>query len=83
MDYTVISDKLLTFNAEETKADILINITDDLLYEHDENFFLKLILRSDELPGLNLPDNVTITIIDDDSMRTNKYVAILVLSTCL
>lgn len=67
-DYDPIIDKLLTFNGDIFEVDIAVNITDDFLFEHDEILGVSMKLISEPFTGLELQDNATIVIIDNDGM---------------
>ncbi len=67
LDYSPISNELLTFSPMVSQIDVIINITNDIFYEYEEKFIISVKLISKPNPGLILPDqNASILIIDDD-----------------
>ena len=66
MDYTS-GPYSVTFSTGQTTATFNVPISDDNVYEHNENFML--IINSLSLPNgvmLGDPDQTTVTIVDDD-----------------
>ena len=61
---------LLTFNADTTSIEVPVNITDDCVYEGEEDFSGTLTLVSDP-PRVTIgPSNAVATILDDEGMQT-------------
>lgn len=72
-DYDPIIDKWLTFNGDVFEVDIAVNITNDFLFEYNEILGVSMKLISEPFTGLELQDNTTIVIIDDDGMFDDNY----------
>ena len=67
-DYVGRSNVLLTFNADTTSIEVPVNITDDSVYEGEEDLSGTLNLVSDS-PRVSIgPSNAVATILDDEGM---------------
>ena len=67
LDYTPIN-KQLNLSTEIHESNISIHIMDDHLYEGNETFLIVIDLISAHVSGLEVVNNVTVTIIDNDGM---------------
>ena len=65
-DYEGRSDVLLTFNADTKRIEVPVNLTDDNVYEGEEDFSGTLTLVSDSLRVTISPDNAVGTIVDNE-----------------
>ena len=87
-DYEGRSNVLLTFNADTTSIVVPVNITDDSVYEGEEDFSGTLTLVSDS-PRVTIdPSNAVATILDNEGKRTtfiqiSLFVKELVVSYCI
>lgn len=68
LDYSPISDELLTFTPLISQNDVIIDIKSDIFYESVEYFNISVKLVSQPYEGLFLPQDITISILDDDGM---------------
>ena len=59
---------LLTFNADTTSIEVPVNITDDSVYEGEEDFSGTLNVVSDSLRVTVSQSNDVATILDDEGM---------------
>ena len=67
-DFVGRSNLLLTFNADTTSIVVPVNITDDSLYEGEEDFSGTLNLVSDSPRATIGLSNATATILDDEGV---------------
>ena len=67
-DYEGRSNVLLTFNADTTSIVVPVNLTDDSVYEGEEDFSGTLNLVSDSPRVTVAPRNAVATILDDEGM---------------
>ena len=77
-DYVGRSNVLLTFNADTTSIEVPVNITDDSVYEGDEDFSGILTLFSTS-PRVSIgPATALATIVEnDDSTSIHAYTCIV------
>ena len=68
-DYEGRSNVLLTFNAATRRIEVPVNLTDDRVYEGEEDFGGTLTLVSDSPRVTINPDNAVATIEDDEGME--------------
>ena len=67
VDYTSITDELLTFSPSVTRQNVSITLNDDGINENIENFLASLAFQGDVRNTIRLlPDQATIQIMDDD-----------------
>ena len=83
-DYDGQSNVLLTFNADTTSIEVPVNITDDSLYDGEEDFSGTLTLVSDSPRVIFDPSNAVATILNDECIRTTfvEYKQISCLQRC-
>ena len=80
-DYTALQNTALTFEAPSTTACTNIMITNDQLYEIDENFFGLLTSPDPTRVTINTArDEASIEILDED--RTSLVTIVLYYGTC-
>ena len=71
-DYVGQSNVLLTFNGTTARIVVPVNLTDDSVYEGEEDFSGTLNLVSDSPRGIVDPSNAVATILDDEGIYANN-----------
>ena len=72
-DFTAVSDRVITFSAQQTSLTTTVNLMDDIIAEDEESFFVSLSIPATQ-GGVGIGQaQATITVRDRDS----KYNTVL------
>ena len=74
---------LLTFNVATRSIAVPVNLTDDSVYEEEEDFSGTLTLVSNSPRVTIAPVNAVATIVDDEGMQNTTYTLVFVLNYML
>ena len=70
-DYVGRSNVLLTFNAATKNIEVPVSLSDDIMYEEEEDFSATLALFSDSQRVTIVQGSAVATIVDDESVQNS------------